>query len=323
MPQITEFSPRILKDRHRLSSQQINALFGEKVIEESYEEKAQTLGMVAEFLRVTDALSVAGINFIPLKGPLLSYRLYGDATTRHSHDLDILVEPSDVGRGADALQKVGYQPFGISWPPERRIQEKILKYNHHISFIHPLNQQIIELHWKLINNPWFRFMDASHIVKNNICLFDFAERSFTVLNNEMELFYLVIHGGIHRWGRLKWLADIREYLNTRKIDWDRFDLISDTFGAGRLVALCNSIMGEYMPGGELLPCHSVAPGYMIKSSVKSISDQEYKGPESVKEIIIRLRYPLLAYDGLRYKLRLIFSVIKNSLFSGRASRLFG
>ena len=96
MPHIIGIPPEILKSRHRLSAEQINLLAGGRVIEESYEEKAGTLVKVAEFIKVTDLLRAGGIDFIPLKGPLLSFRLYGDATTRRYGDIDILVDPASM-----------------------------------------------------------------------------------------------------------------------------------------------------------------------------------------------------------------------------------
>ena len=96
MAVITDIAPDILKEHHGLSSQQINSIFGRTVTEEIFEEKTAALDRVAEFLRVTDAFSAAGIKYLPLKGPILSFRLYGDATLRQYSDLDILIEVAGV-----------------------------------------------------------------------------------------------------------------------------------------------------------------------------------------------------------------------------------
>jgi hypothetical protein len=55
----------------------------------------------------------------------------------------------------------------------------------------------------------------------NLSQLSFAGRTFTVLNPELDLLYLVIHGGLHGFFRLKWLVDIkifwRKLLLTKKI----------------------------------------------------------------------------------------------------------
>jgi len=322
MTLLTDISPEKLRDRHRLSSQQINALFGRVVLEESYDEKATALKKVAEFLRVTDALAAAGIRFIPLKGPLLSYRLYGDATTRFSSDLDILTEPAAVRRAGDIFEEEGYTPYGRSWPGEIKEQQRLQKYSHHISYVKNEKHITIELHWRLMNNQCLNLRESEEIISQNLSALNFAGRSFAVLNNEMELLYLVIHGGLHKWGRLKWLADINEYLKSQPINWELFSRLSSKFKAEHMVALCNTILAEYFPLAPSLPGHGKAPRYMVRFSRMKIREEVYKYPDSVKTIIQNLRFSLNTYPGLIYRVRLIWKVMANSIFSGRISRFF-
>ncbi len=322
MPLLTDISPEILRDRHRLSSQQINALFGRVVLEESYDDKATALEKVAEFLRVTDALSDTGIEFIPLKGPLLSYRLYGDATTRFSNDLDILTEPAAVNRVGVILEEEGYTIYDRPWPKEKRRQQRLQKYSHHISYVKDEKQMTIELHWRLMNSQWLNFREREEVIDQNLSVIEFAGRSMTVLNNEMELLYLVIHGGIHKWGRLKWITDIDQYLKSQPINWELFSRLSSILNAERMVALCNTFLTEYFPLAPSLPCTARAPRYMVRFSQKRIKDEEYKDPDSVRAIIRNLRFTMRAYPGLRYRLRLIRNVAGSSIFSGRINRLF-
>ncbi len=157
MPPITGIPPEILRYRHRLSPQQINALFGRKVIEESFEEKAKALGKVGEFLRITDAIASAGIGFVPLKGPLLSFRIYGDATFRTYSDLDILTDASNLTRIEGILKGEGYITYGRPWPQSLKKQSQMLSYGHHISFVHPEKQTAFEIHWKLATASWLNF----------------------------------------------------------------------------------------------------------------------------------------------------------------------
>ena len=242
MPGITAIPPEILRTRHRLSPLQINILFGRNVIEESREEKAVALERVAGFLELTDTFTRAGVGFIPLKGPLLSERLYGDPTARYSHDLDILVREEDIANAAGVLAASGYMPLSPSLPESSGRRKKQLKNSHHISFIHPDREQIVELHWRLMNRLWVGFSDVDGLLRENLTEHEFAGRRFTVPAVELELLYLVIHGAAHHWGRLKWLADVHRLLETKTFSRERFSDLTVVLKAGRLVAMCNAVL---------------------------------------------------------------------------------
>ncbi len=320
MPPITSIPPTILRDRHRLSPQQINMLCGKRVIGESREEKAEALDRVAEFLRLTDALVAARTAFIPLKGPLLSERLYGDPTVRFSHDLDILVKTDDIENAARVFTASGYAQMPPPIPEDLRRREKLIKYSHHISFIHPDIGQIVELHWRIMNRPWIGFTDIDTLLSENLSEYEFAGRKFTTLSVELELLYLIIHGGAHHWGRLKWLADIHRLIEIKFFRESKFITLTERLKAGRLVALCNWALRDYMPSARQLPCKADAPAYMVSSVQQAIAGESYHGPETITEILSNMRYAFSAYQGLPYKLKLAGTVVSNSLLSGRLRR---
>lgn len=322
MPHITGIPPEILRSRHRLSAQQINYLAGERVTEESYEEKAGTLIKVAEFIKVTDLFRATGIEFIPLKGPLLSYRLYGDATARRYGDIDILVDPPDVDKARAVLLKAGYNEYMFSWPVSVSGKKKALRYWHHVSFKDPEAGVITELHWRLSNKQWLNFRDADRFVSENLYTVGFYGKKYQVLNPEAELLYLVIHGGVHRWGMLKWLADVHRYLEISTPDTEKFCGLVKWFGCGRMVALCNRMLEEYFPGAPILPGGTQLPGYMERITKETIERSSSTGPGSIREILRLLRYSLIVYPGIKYKIKLLRVIAGSSLFYGRLSRFF-
>ncbi len=324
MPPLKSIPPDVLRFRHRLSVQQINSLFGREVIEETLGEKAGTLVKVAEFIRVTDLLRAAGIDFIPLKGPLLSFRLYGDATVRRYGDIDILVDAGQVERARGRLLAAGYTEYMFRWPETESGRQKALKYWHHIAFRNPDGEVITELHWKLSNRHWLNFRDADRFVRENICTVEFSGNNYRVLTPEAELLYLIIHGGAHRWGMLKWLADIQKYLEFCELDMVRFGLLVKRFDCGRLVTLCNTMLTEFFPDSSNvpLPGGKRMPGYMARMARETIERPSISGPESLSKILHMLPYSLAVYPGLIYKLRVLRMVAGSSIFNGRLSRLF-
>lgn len=324
MPPLKSIPPDVLRFRHRLSVQQINSLFGREVIEETLGEKAGALVKVAEFIRVTDLLRAASIDFVPLKGPLLSFRLYGDATVRRYGDIDILVDAGQVERARGRLLAAGYTEYMVRWPETESGRKKALKYWHHILFRNPDGEIITELHWRLSNKQWLNFRDADRFVRENICTVEFSGNNFRVLTPEAELLYLVIHGGAHRWGMLKWLADIKKYLELREIDMVRFGLLVKRFDCGRLVTLCNRMLAEFFTDSShaLLPCGTHMPAYMDRMARETIERPSANGPGNLREILHLLPYTLIVYPGLKYKLRVLGMIAGSSLFNGRLSRLF-
>ena len=311
MPVITDISPEVLRDRHRLSSRQINALFGGRIMEEIPEEKAACLEKVGEFIRVTDALREADIEFIPLKGPILSYRLYGDPSVRYFHDLDILIAPTETGHAKTVLENNGYVSAERVWPEDKNRQRRLLRYHHDIIFIHQVKQIKVELHWRLRHRQGLDDKKADLLIKQNLSETEYYGRSFKVLDSEMELLYLVMHGGSHQWGRLNWLHDVIEFMKTHEINEMKFRRLADDFHAGRFIALCNAVMTEYFPGAVTLPGHTSLPAYMVRLTGERITADEYPGPFSVKKSIQNLRFSLIAYPGVTYKFKVIGNIIFN------------
>lgn len=90
---------------------------------------------------VLKALGDAAIPAFPLKGPLLSVELHGDATLRQSYDIDVLVHAEMLDPAARSLSKLGYSladPVSRDLPPLHR------------TLSHP-NEAMpdVELHWRV------------------------------------------------------------------------------------------------------------------------------------------------------------------------------
>lgn len=310
MPRLIEIPPEILHDRHRLSSQQINSLLGERTVAEGVEEKVAAFEIVREFIRVTDALSNTGISFIPLKGPELSYRLYGDPTIRSYSDLDILIEVAAMNKAAHILEDLGYPAETATWPAGEKLQRKIINHTNEFLFYNTEKQLRIELHWRLLKTPLISSSRLEEIVKQNQTSLTFAGRSFSVLSNELELLYLIIHGGIHCWRWLKWLVDIDIFLKRQPIDWKKFADLVEELKATRMVALCNAILSEYIPGGPLPPCAQQARSFMVRFAHKMIRSQKELTADFYSRIVQSVLFTLVSFPGIRYRIR----TIRNYLF---------
>jgi hypothetical protein len=265
---------------------------------------------VREFIRVTDALRSRDISFIPLKGPELSDRLYCDPTIRSYSDLDILVEVAAMNKAAHILEDLGYPAETATWPAVEKLQQKIINHTNEFLFYSTEKQLRIELHWRLLKTPLISFSGLEEIVKQNQTSLTFAGNSFSVLSNELELLYLIIHGGTHCWRWLKWLVDIDIFLKRQPIDWKKFADLAEELKAARMIVLCNAILSEYFPGGALIPCTKQASPFMIRFSNKMISSQKELTANFYSRIVPSVWFALISFPGIRYKIR----TIRNYLF---------
>ena len=70
-------------------------------------EELRSKAYLAIVRTAVDALTVAGVQPIILKGTALAEVTYGDPVLRHSHDLELLVSPADTARAKEALCAIG------------------------------------------------------------------------------------------------------------------------------------------------------------------------------------------------------------------------
>ena len=287
--------------------QQINCLYGHEVYEESIEEKISAFEKVTEFIKITDALTSEGIEFVPLKGPVLSYRLYGDATFREYYDLDLLADLPSVLRAKDLLIGLGYEPVGYRLPDTKIGQQIVFSHVHHILFTHRVYNLRVELHWRLFQTPPVRSGKLDDLVAANLSELTLAGRSFRVLSAELELLYLIMHGGIHYWRRLKWIVDVNEFLKTIKIDWEKFKAMAVVLKASRLISLANLILAECFPSGPSIPWENEKIPFMKSYATTQINEVEEPDRETLKMKLGRIRFSFHCYPGVMYKFKRIMS----------------
>ncbi len=161
------------------------------------------LALAGESVRLAEAFALADITLSFLKGPVLSHQLYGDLGRRHSRDLDLIVAASERERAAALLAGLGYRAAGdfdiaaaSSWTGQLNEWE----YRHERSGI------IVELHWRFCPNarlaePLSRLASWGEVTLG-------AGRGLRTLTGDSLAAYLCLHGSLHAWSRLKWLADL-------------------------------------------------------------------------------------------------------------------
>lgn len=300
------FSSDSLYTRHRLSHQQINDWLNQPNADFPIEDKLKNMAKMAEFIAITDKLKENDIEFISLKGPLLSHRLYRDTTYRRYRDFDFLLNPEHAQRAYHLLMDLGYQPYNLVLPKTESKVKEYFKHIHDTPLYNSSNGLIIEIHTKLLRYRHLPKAKLNSIINSNLIAIELSGRKFTVLNNELELLYLIIHGGLHRYKRLKWLVDIKDFLDRIPFDEQKFEQLVNQFKAQKLVGLYNEISRTFELDSKLLKNHSKPSKALLSNTIQTINDDAEAEAGTFKKFMRFIYFTLSIQPGWRYKLSVIF-----------------
>lgn len=207
----------------------------------------QSNARLAETLLPTlDALDVAGVPVIPVKGLALTERLYGDLASRPCADIDILVRASDLSPARDVLRELGFY---------QRVKHGYKALVH--QFHDPAwgrggtaDHVRLELHWALwadstrrlgVDGLWQRALPGTLL-----------GRDILQLSLEDTLLHLAIHRTRSAL-RLRWLVDVAELVRRHGADLDWTAYIERAGAAGGRTAswtvlrLADELLGAPVP----------------------------------------------------------------------------
>lgn len=254
---------------------------------------SRTFRMAAELIRILQVLEQGNIRAVVMKGIPLAHKLYGDMALRPSNDLDILVWPGDIDSARKIIEGQGYQAddqLDRMTPVQLR---KWSECNQHIAYWHPDRKVALELHWQLychgMNMPQLQ-------TENSLTQVQIVGQSMQVLEREELLLYLILHGAVHAWFRLKWLLDIDLMIRQGEFDWAALYQISERLGVKAVVnqsiILSQQLFGTPVPVNiaETANCDRRAQA-LAAMALRSIAaaDRNSK-PKSLYATAIQLYY---------------------------------
>jgi hypothetical protein len=185
--------------------------------------------LVGALEHAVSALETAGIRVCVLKGPPLAERLYADPAVRPSMDIDLLIEPADVDRAADALGEAGYE--GDS----EASRSYLLRHAHHLHFSKP-NLPPVELHFHAYAG-FGVVVPASALMDRSTAYLTTEAIGVLVPRPEDEFVYLAIHAAGHSFIRLLWLYDLKLLVRRQPaLDWERVAERAASIGVATAVA---------------------------------------------------------------------------------------
>lgn len=127
--------------RHDIPLQLLNILKQQVV-----QHAAWQLLLTQELHAILATCAQRNIACVPIRGPVLAERLYGNGSIRQMDDLDLLVHREDLSTVKDIFQQRGYAQH------EQR-PGFLETYSYSLEFIHPRHGFIVEPHWTLSYPP--------------------------------------------------------------------------------------------------------------------------------------------------------------------------
>jgi len=209
-------------------------------------------------LRATETINLqrlfddAGIASVFVKGVTLAQLAYGNVAVKHSWDIDALVSPRSLREANGILQRCGYLRV---FPPASFDDARLGAWTstaRECVFEHERTKLILELHWRLTNNR--RQLPHVSVASPVQQVRVLGGTSVRTLNDEDLFAYLCVHGALHGWSRLKWLADIGALLSQRSAEnIEHLYRTAHSKGCGRAPAqcllLCRKLFGMRLPDG--------------------------------------------------------------------------
>jgi len=208
------------------------------------------LAMGYEALRVQRLFDDADLPVLFVKGGALAMLAFGNLGLRAGQDIDLLVAHETLPAAIKLISRAGYRRFDP--PPDiSGAQLRLLmKLRKDIGFVHQVTGLRVELHWRLFLNP-YTMSEASTMAASRIVPLAGAAVLHTL--GEEDLFaYLCMHGALHWWNRLKWLADVNALIASTPEDGvEHLVHAAEARGAGRATAqallLCRRLLRTPLP----------------------------------------------------------------------------
>lgn len=239
--------------RHRVYTQTYEALKNNPAVPAGVIEalrqrvhrlRLRRLRQMSELLRITSALRNAGIRVAEIKGMTLGVLAYGTADLKESIDLDLLVAPDAAVDAVQLLLAEGYAHQQVGTRLRADQIRALVRNRKDLPLIGP-HKTKLELHWRLSQGAsllkgagelaWQEVEVASGHMASTLAMPDLVA-------------YLAVHGSLHDWARIKWLADFdalfRRASASQRSEWIEH---AQMLGAGRCLQLAIAV-GEHVIG---------------------------------------------------------------------------
>ncbi len=218
--------------RHRICQQLLTALipFQTQFLPTDYDrlsrycrqDALRLLQMAAAMTTLSKTLTSEHITHCFVKGLAISTILYGDIAQRTCKDIDVWISRAHLSQAITCLCSLGYRQTLPTYELEGHQANYYMNHRHDIEFYHREHNVCVELHFRL------DYFGLQFGVPNSdyFQTIQMGSTPIVTLQDDYHLLYLMIHGAIHAWIRLRWLQDIALYIQSGRCDLTRVFILS-------------------------------------------------------------------------------------------------
>lgn len=276
--------------------------------------RMQSLRNAGEEIRVGQALTVAGIDVVFVKGSTLAMRAHHTLTLKTSWDVDILVARNQLETACETLTELGYRLLilgGITDPVHIR---RYLAAQKESEWYNDERGTVVELHTELTDNR--AAIPTIGLGSSRTTVELMPGISLTTLAPAPLFAYLVFHGAKHLWARLKWLADVAALLHDADIELLYREAVG--LGTGRCpglaIILAHELLGIAVPSALL---HEIRRDRTTRRLVRFCyaainADEDAEGwlMRPTRELVAFERAQLWLLPGLAYRWEAVRSLLR-------------
>ena len=155
------------------------------------QDAASVLSTLLALKELLGIMASAGIRAVPLKGPVLLERLFGDAAIRPCQDIDLLIHPDEIDLAENVLRGLGYR----SMAPKPSLTRDWIRHGVMVELhVHPHHRCYFDAP---ITSIWKRVRQAK-----------FQGQPIGLLAPADELISLCVHAACHRYDRLSMTVEL-------------------------------------------------------------------------------------------------------------------
>jgi Uncharacterised nucleotidyltransferase len=203
----------------------------------------------AETVRLYNLLGAAQIPVLVLKGAALAQLAYGALGAKHARDIDLLVPPDRAEAAMELLEREGYALAAPAQQLGAAQRRALIQYGREAEFAHRRSGLLVELQWRVADNPLLLQGVTALSSTQEVRLADGAVIRTLA---DADLFAaLCVHGALHSWSRMKWLADLNAAIAASGVDIERLYRHAQSIGAGlcagQALLLCRRLFDLPLP----------------------------------------------------------------------------
>jgi hypothetical protein len=278
----------------------------------------RTLAGIVEIQALNDALEKAGFDVRFWKGPLLSYLLYGNLTTRPTRDFDIMVRPDELIPIRHLLLSLGYadeQPLRASVIP-------VYLRTHREWVMHRKAENGLKYYVELQLAPAMPWS-----ISKQTAAMAFSSRNLVALGSsripvpDLETHWLMLaahHGYSEGWRQLSQVSDMAAFasLPEGRVDADRLLRLSELFGLKRVITiglgLAQELTGVNVPS-NFIPLVQQEQRMIQRLTARLLS---HPMPSKSEESLDAMRLQWAMAENIPARVRLLSGHLRKWLLPG-------